>query len=67
MLQKKTHTLYVDEELAPMPEEHAMKKRRTSSEAPEEARLEGIEEESDALLENTEPRQAAVQTTEAQD
>ena len=50
-----------------MPEEPAMKKRRTSSEAPEEARLEGIEEESDALLENTEPRQAAVQTTEAQD
>ena len=44
-----------------------MKKRRTSSETPEEARLEAIEEESDAPLENAEPEQAAMQTTEAQD
>lgn len=50
-----------------MSEEPVMKKRRTSSEAPEEARLDAIEEESDAPVENAEPSTFATQSAELHD
>lgn len=50
VIQKKVHTVYVDKDLQPPSEEPVAKKRRTSSEAPDEARLEAIAEEPEAPL-----------------
>lgn len=61
--QKKVRSVYLDRDLAPINEEPLTKKRRTSSEAPEEV----VEEDSDALAENVQPESTAVPSAETQD
>lgn len=61
--QKKVRSVYLDRDLAPINEEPLTKKRRTSSEAPEEV----VEEDSDALAENVLPESTAVPSAETQD